>query len=596
MPFRNFGLEIPTSGLDMIDLSQMKLKSVRIQRFKRVVDAPFDVKGMNVLVGSNNSGKSTIVQALHFGIALLQTLEATEIKWPKAGEWTSINPGDIIYSPSEDVYALGAGARLNSNKSQGPKIDYTLETGEICSLAFIKGKNRNIAVAIENVPVARKLSKLDHPFSVFSPGLAGISKREAYISDGVLFRALARGDANLVLRNILLRLWPEDGCASAKTEAWEDFLAELREIFPKLDIRVKFDEALHEHINVKITSNGTDWVPLEIAGTGVLQATQILSYIHRFKPSLMVLDEPDSHLHPDNQRLLCRLLRKVSSTGDVQVILTTHSRHVIDSIAATSNVLCVRDGGADVVDEDDEIGVLMEIGALDAREKIGQKSNTAVVLTEDSDKDFLEKLVESSGFDMKHTVVEPYHGVTSTHNLRPLVAMVKKNNPSLVVVVHRDRDYMSNEEVASWKAEIRKLHAEPFVTAGVDVESHFLDSAYLAAQNGSISKAEFDTMIVECLQSLHEDLVSSYVNGKANLARVKKTFGDLDLGKLAVEAEKAVTNAPTAFLGKRVLKALRKRFKSSRGVSLEVGRESPLLACEDLSQIAKKVKRQPNAK
>jgi energy-coupling factor transporter ATP-binding protein EcfA2 len=574
----------------------MKLKSVRIQRFKRVGDASFDVKGMNVLVGSNNSGKSTIVQALHFGVALLHTLEATGIKWPKAGEWTSINPGDIIYSPSEDVYALGAGAKLNSNKDQGPKIDYTLESGETCSIALIKGKNRNIAVAIENVPVARQLSKLDHPFSVFSPGLAGISKREAYVSDGVLFRALARGDANLVLRNILLRLWPEDHVSGPKTDVWEGFLAELREIFPKIDIRVEFDQALDEHIKVSITSNGADWVPLEIAGTGVLQATQILSYIHRFKPSLMVLDEPDSHLHPDNQRLLCGLLRKVSSTGEVQVILTTHSRHVIDSIAATSNVLCVRGGSADSMSEDDEIGVLMEIGALDAREKIGQKSNTAVVLTEDSEISFLESLIKSSGFDMPHTVVQPYHGVTSIHNLRPLVAMVRKNNPSLVVVVHRDRDYLSDDEVAYWKAEMKKLHVEPFVTDGVDVESHFLNPAYLASQNPSVSKAAFETMITECLQNLHKTLVADYVNGKVNLARMKKTSGQLNHGELAVEAEDAVSKSPRAFQGKGTLKALRARFKSSQGISLKVGSESEFLQCDDLIQIVKKVKKPPKTK
>lgn len=573
----------------------MKLKSVRIQRFKRITDASFDVKGMNVLVGPNNSGKSTIVQGLHFGIALLQTLEAAKIKWPKAGEWTSINPGDIIYSPSENVYALGAGASLNSNKAQGPRIDYTLESGETCSIALIKGKNRNIAVAIENAPVARRLARLDHPFSVFSPGLAGISKREAYVSDGVLFRALARGDANLVLRNILLRLWPEDQSSNAQTTVWEGFLAELREIFPELDIRVKFDQALDEYINVSITSNGTDWVPLEIAGTGVLQATQILSYIHRFKPSLMVLDEPDSHLHPDNQRLLCGLLRRVSSTGDVQVILTTHSRHVIDSIAATSNMLCVRGGGADLLSEDDEIGVLMEIGALDAREKIGQKSNTAVVLTEDSDKHLLETLVESSGFDMQHTVVQPYHGVTSIHNLRPLISMVRKNNPSLVVVVHRDRDYLSNNEVASWKADIRKLHVEPFVTGGIDVEAHFLDSAYLASQNQGMSKAEFASMIEECLKDSHKVLVANFVNGKVNLARANKTMAELNHGKLAVEAEEAVTSSPTAFLGKGILKALRLRFKSTQGTSLQVGKTSKLLGCDDLIQITKKVKKLPKA-
>jgi predicted ATP-dependent endonuclease of OLD family len=139
---------------------------------------------------------------------------------------------------------------------------------------------------------------------VFSPGLAGISKREAYVSDGVLFRSLARGDANLVLRNILLRLWPDEESDGAKEMKWEAFLTELREVFPFVDIKVEFDKTLDEQINVLITTNGSDWVPLEIVGTSVLQATQILSYIHRFQPSLMVLDEPDSHLHPDNQRLL----------------------------------------------------------------------------------------------------------------------------------------------------------------------------------------------------------------------------------------------------------------------------------------------------
>src|ERR1700727_2796902 len=113
----------------------MKLRSVRVQRFKRVSNAGFDVANLNVLVGGNNSGKSTIVQALHFGIALLQTIQASGVKWPKSGAYpTRLNPSDIIYSPSEDVYALGPGASLKADKGQGPQIDYTLESGETCSV------------------------------------------------------------------------------------------------------------------------------------------------------------------------------------------------------------------------------------------------------------------------------------------------------------------------------------------------------------------------------------------------------------------------------------------------------------------------------
>ena len=124
--------------------------------------------------------------------------------------------------------------------------------------------------------------------------ITGISKRENYVSDGLLLRTLARGDANLVLRNILLRLWG--------TDAWNTFLTDLHYVFSGLELTLDFKPETDEFIDVRIKA-GKDWVPLELAGTGILQATQILSYIHNFEPSIMVLNEPDSHLHPNNQSL-----------------------------------------------------------------------------------------------------------------------------------------------------------------------------------------------------------------------------------------------------------------------------------------------------
>jgi predicted ATP-dependent endonuclease of OLD family len=51
------------------------LQSVRIQRFKRINDALFDLDSINVLVGANNSGKSSIIQGLHFAIGVLQSVK-----------------------------------------------------------------------------------------------------------------------------------------------------------------------------------------------------------------------------------------------------------------------------------------------------------------------------------------------------------------------------------------------------------------------------------------------------------------------------------------------------------------------------------------
>ena len=313
-----------------------KLQSIRLRRFKRISDASFDVKAVNVLVGANNSGKSSIIQGLHFGVAVMQTIGLDE-KWPQTAPTysTSLNPTQLIYSPSEDVYALGAGGKLFEVAEEAINLELDLPSGESCSLSVRKGRNRNILVSVKGVPVAKRLSSLKEPFSIFSPGLAGISKSENYVSDGLLLRTLARGDANLVLRNILLRLWG--------TPAWDTFLIDLHYVFPGLELEVAFKPETDEFIGVWIKV-GDDWVPLELAGTGVLQATQILSYIHRFEPSIVVLDEPDSHLHPNNQRLLCSLLRRVAEEQGTQVLLTTHSRHVVDAIGSSCGFLWVRNG------------------------------------------------------------------------------------------------------------------------------------------------------------------------------------------------------------------------------------------------------------
>jgi energy-coupling factor transporter ATP-binding protein EcfA2 len=552
-----------------------KLSSIRIQRFKKIIDAPIDLHGVNVLVGGNNSGKSSLIQGLHFAVGLLQTI-ALSGDWGQAGS-TSLNPTQLVYSPSEDVYALAPGGKLLEEAEKSINFELYLDSGKSCAVGVRKGRNRNILVAIKNVAVARSLSSLKKPFSVFSPGLAGISKRETYVSDGVLFRTLARGDANLVLRNILLRLHSQP--------SWNPFLLDLRDVFPQLDIQIKFDEQTAEFIDVRIKTT-KEWVPLEIAGTGVLQATQILSYIHRFEPSIIVLDEPDSHLHPNNQRLLCALLRKVVEERGIQILLTTHSRHVIDALSGTCQFLWVRDGKVDVADADDEIGILMDIGALDVKERAGQPDTKAIIITEDEITKPLETILESSGFVMSQTALLPYYGVTGIKQLKPLVHMIQKTNSRAKIVVHRDRDFLSDREVENWKIEVRKLAAEPFVTMDRDIESYLLNAAYLNEANPELSTAKFEAIIGKVIETLKLGTQSDYVNGRIDILR--KAGESVNAGAISAEATKALTDNARHFAGKAVLSGLRGEYQNQFKKNLIIYRKSRHLEENVLHSVAQK--------
>jgi energy-coupling factor transporter ATP-binding protein EcfA2 len=558
-----------------------KLQSVRLQRFKRISDAPFDLSNMNVLVGANNSGKSSIIQGLHFGIGLLQIIRLIT-RTPKFPPAISLNPTQLIYSPSENVYALGAGAKLVENEKQAVNIEFVLSSGDKCTITVKKGRNRNIQVAVENTATASTLASLENPFSIFSPGLAGISKAENYVSDGVLLRTLARGDANLILRNILLRLWE-------KEEQWQALHDDLHEIFPGIELFVQFNRETDEFISVRIKVMD-EVVPLDLAGTGILQATQILSYIHKFAPNLVVLDEPDSHLHPNNQRLLCSLLRRVAEERNTQIILTTHSRHVVDALASSSKFLWVRDGTVDTAGPDDEIGILLDIGALDIKERASRPETAAVILTEDENTRQLKVILEASGFNVDKTIILPYYGVTSVKNLRPLVSLILAANPSVKIVLHRDSDYLTEEEVAKWEKDIRGLNVEPFLTDGVDIESHFLKVEHLININAGVSKDDFSEIFDETIKEVKDELIRSYVNGRIDIERKVGNIGKLDTGKLAVEAPKIIDANPGRFLfGKKVLPTLCRKFRDKYGLNMQVFQSSQEVSNKNLAAVAIKV-------
>ena len=560
----------------------MRIIRVHIERFKNIASTTFELDGLNVLVGANNSGKSSIIQALHFAVGLLQTIEVAG-RWPaKTREETSIGmfPGQPLYTPADNLYALAAGGRMTEAKEDAIIVTYTLDTGGEVRVSVRKGRNRNVIVAVSGVSDAKTLGAMENPFSVFSPGLAGIAKEEVLVSYGVLMRTIARGDSNLVFRNILYRL---------QEAAWEEFMDHLHSIFPDIELRVTFRENLDEFIHVELSLKG-ERIPIELVGTGVLQATQILAYLHLFRPHLIVLDEPDSHLHPNNQRLMCGLLTDVSDSRRAQIILTTHSRHVVDALSGSAQFLWVRNGGCDPVSEEDEIGILLDIGALDVKERLAVPGLRVVVLTEDKRTRLLESVLQASGFEMADTVVMPYHGVSNVAAMTPLMRIIAQANPDASVLVHRDRDYWKESDIREWERSVRQARAMPIVSAGVDLEADAMTARHLAAVNSGLSEAAAAELISVARESVREDCISKYVNGRVDCERKAGRGHQLNHGELAVEAPTQLSDRPERFYhGKLTLKAARRAFRKNDGANLRMDDVSDYLAREDLQREARRI-------
>jgi len=559
------------------------LKSLQIKRFKGIKDAPFDVSAINVFIGANNSGKSTLAQVIHFTVGLFQSIELANRWGNKQAIALSLSPAQLLYAPCADLYSLGYGGQLIENPDSAIEVSFTLSDGEKVDITIRKGRNGNIHVYVENVAAAKTLASLADPFTIYSPGLAGIARNEEFISNGVLLRTIARGDANLVFRNILLRL-----SAPERAEPWTAFLADLRKLFPDIDIKVEYHVETDEHI-MAYANTGSGRVPIELAGTGVLQAVQILAYAHYFHPSVIVLDEPDSHLHPNNQRILCKLLQGVAEERDIQVFLTTHSRHVVDALSGQASFLWVRNGTVEPMQQGNDLAVLLDIGALDVKEMLSKSQAKCIVLTEDALKKGLNILLESSGLRMEDTLVLAYYGCTVPHNLRPLLELIRVSNPNAKIVVHRDRDYMTDTEAEQWAKEIRKISAEPFLTDGVDIESHFLNVQHLATLNPEHT-GEIQKLIDSATTSSRVISIEKYVNGRSDIEKKAGTFGKLNIGQLAAQAPSIIDREVERYRhSKTVLKSLRNLFQQEHGYNLKVLEPSDFLIVSDFEALAKKI-------
>ena len=79
-------------------------------------------------------------------------------------------------------------------------------------------------------------------------------------------------------------------------------------------------------------------------GSGTIQIIEILLHVFESKTdlNLILLDEPDSHIHRDIQKRLLNQLRE----SDVQVFLTTHNESLIRS-ADPKNIFFIDETVAD---------------------------------------------------------------------------------------------------------------------------------------------------------------------------------------------------------------------------------------------------------
>lgn len=209
------------------------------------------------------------------------------------------------------------------------------------------------------------------------------------------------------------------------------------------------------------------------------------------------------------------------------------------------------------------------------------------VLTEDKVQESLKNILISSGFDEADFGVFSYFGVSDPSKLKVVATFIRDMQPTSTVLIHRDRDFLSAENVKSWEESVRAMKVQPFVTAGRDIEDSLVRADFLVEKNPNLTELDASRLIGEAAEELRVDAIKVFMNGRVEAER-KSGNTNPDLGLLAQEAANAVSKSlRESVKGKALLAKLRDRYRVEKGRNLMTRGTSACLSDPTLVNVRK---------
>jgi len=141
-------------------------------------------------------------------------------------------------------------------------------------------------------------------------------------------------------------------------------------------------------------------------------------------------------------------------------------------------------------------------------------------LTEDEKIENLKAFLEIHDFNLDETEIISYYGVSNLNSASKVLGEhLRSKFPNSKIILHRDRDYLSDNEIAQERVNIENKNITYFVTTGTDIESHFINIDYLDDvfskkydDDIEIKKDDIAKYIDEATNECKDDSLSKFFN------------------------------------------------------------------------------------
>lgn len=320
------------------------IHKLELKNFKKVKDEVFLFNRFDLIVGQNNSGKSTALQALAI--------------WQYCVDIFRLNPrtgssGIQVVLPNFTALPLPKFSLLwndtldrryvdNSSKKSGKEQIYITIDIDVYWIGAT-GEEQHFCIqlryhspqALYAIPKEgwKKFKALDEtetlPRIVYVPPFSGLEPHERWMDDGNVRQQVGKAQPGSVLRNLLFRMVDREGIKLKDNPDWTEIKEVIHDWFGVELLAPDYVKAMSTEIIVEFKQNKRDF-DIIAGGSGFHQILTILAFLYGYPGiSCVLFDEPDAHLHVNLQRKVVSYFKKKT---DIQFLIATHSEEFVRNV------------------------------------------------------------------------------------------------------------------------------------------------------------------------------------------------------------------------------------------------------------------------
>lgn len=300
------------------------IKKLIVKNFRCFDNTTVVFQDTSILVGQNNAGKSTLIEALK--VISIVVRKYKNLQFTRTPEWVP-NETDNGVSPNMDNQNISDKCIFNYYGDPPAMVEAIFSNG--CSIRAYIGEGLSVFALIINrdsVPArnTKEARQIEFPPVEVLPQISALLEKEKRYEKHTVSQNKNTRLTSRCFRNQLYYYFDHFAHFKALVEAtWESLQVNPVDIDPTDDgMQLSF-----------LVRNNDFTAEIGWMGHGLQMWVQCMWFISQCSPeAVVILDEPDVYMHADLQRRLIQLVSPMFS----QLIVATHSIEIMEEVLPES--------------------------------------------------------------------------------------------------------------------------------------------------------------------------------------------------------------------------------------------------------------------